>query len=179
MCLHDVIVSKWDILHQCCFGVLFLLTSQGDHAFVFTWLSKWDPSIFHFEAYIVFWPIPMMQEIGLNPRNWKTRSTSSICIGCSNNNTAANSGLSAWGFNHSPMCWFFMRMILLPSNLVESYAICNESYRAILLTLNHVNSFLKHPMTYNCPQRTTNHHAQELIYHCLLIVFPGKTKMSL
>ena len=33
------------------------------------------------------------------PPVWKTGSTSSICIGCSNNNTAANSRLSTWEFN--------------------------------------------------------------------------------
>ena len=33
----------------------------------------------------------------VKPLIWKTRSTSSICIGCSNNNTVANSRLSAWG----------------------------------------------------------------------------------
>ena len=30
--------------------------------------------------------------------------------------------------------------------------------------------FFKHPMTYICPQSTTSHHAQKLIYHCVLIV---------
>ena len=32
------------------------------------------------------------------PTIWKTGSTTSVCIGCSNNKTAANSRLSAWGF---------------------------------------------------------------------------------
>ena len=34
------------------------------------------------------------------PTLWRTRSTSSIFIGCSNNNTAANSRLSTCGFKH-------------------------------------------------------------------------------
>ena len=34
----------------------------------------------------------------VKPTLWRTRSTSSMCIGCSNNNTEANSRLSAWGF---------------------------------------------------------------------------------
>ena len=38
-------------------------------------------------------------------------------------------------------------------------------------------SFFKHPKTCICPQSTTCHHVQKLIYHCVLIVFPGKTKM--
>ena len=37
-----------------------------------------------------------------------------------------------------------------------------------MLTLNHVDLYLKHPMTYSCPQSTTLHHAQKLIYHCAL-----------
>ena len=52
---------------------------------------------------------------------------------------------------------------------------------AILLTLNHVDSFLKHRMTDVCPQSIASQYARKLIYHCLLangvlIVFPGKTR---
>ena len=51
----------------------------------------------------------------------KTGSTSSICIGCSNNNTAANSRLSAWGFKFhrlpklmmlSNLCYSIMYMYI-------------------------------------------------------------------
>ena len=38
----------------------------------------------------------------VKPPSWKTRSTSSICTGCSNN-TAAYSRQSAWGFK---LCMF-------------------------------------------------------------------------
>ena len=41
---------------------------------------------------------PMPEHKGFKPTIWKTGSTTSVCIGCSNNNTAANSRLSAWGF---------------------------------------------------------------------------------
>ena len=51
--------------------------------------------------------------------------------------------------------------------------------RAILLTLNHADLFLKHPVIYIYPQNKASQHAWKLIYHCLLIVFPGKTKMRL
>ena len=38
----------------------------------------------------------------------------------------------------------------------------------------------KHPITYICSQGTTNHHAQKLIYRCVLIaaVWPTQTKIS-
>ena len=34
-------------------------------------------------------------------------------------------------------------------------------------------------MTYICPQSTTSHHAQKLICHCVLTVFPAQTKVRL
>ena len=48
----------------------------------------------------VFWNniVFVSQNAVFKPPIWKTGSTSSICIGCSNNNTEANSKLSAWGF---------------------------------------------------------------------------------
>ena len=36
---------------------------------------------------------------------------------------------------------------------------------------------LKYIHWHICPQSTTSHHAQKYIYHCVLIVFPGKIKM--
>ena len=39
--------------------------------------------------------------------------------------------------------------------------------------------FFKRPMTYICPPNRASQHAGKLIYHCLSIVFPGKTKMSI
>ena len=44
-------------------------------------------------------PVEITKNVCLKLTIWKTGSTTSVCIGCSNNNTAANSRLSAWGFN--------------------------------------------------------------------------------
>ena len=51
----------------------------------------------------------------LKPPIWKTGSTSSICIGCSNNITAAISRLSAWGFKDSflSLKWLYFKAAFL------------------------------------------------------------------
>ena len=38
-------------------------------------------------------------------------------------------------------------------------------------------TLFKHPMTYICSQSTTSHHAQKLIYYCVMTVFPARTKI--
>ena len=76
----------------------------------------------------------------------------------------------------------------VPNVLIHNYPMwCHDHdwnlERAILLTLSHVDLFLKHPMTYICPRdlspSTTSHHAQKLIYHCMLIVFPGMALLQI
>ena len=51
--------------------------------------------------------------------------------------------------------------------------------RGHLLNLEPCNFCFKHPMTYICSQSTTSHHAQRLICHCVLTVFPGQTDIHL
>ena len=66
---------------------------------VLNMVSLWDFSLHIFKVQISYKSCSNLGE--LKPLIWKTGSTSSICIGCSNNNTAANSRLSKWGFKRT------------------------------------------------------------------------------